>query len=360
MVHFYVGGGLNSKKRAEANINAYNWNHFVFTYFNARQYGGYTYYLTSRNVQYYYYGESIKIQYGYYPAPAGVILSKIIFCTFDENVNYGNELFKKECKTAEWLDGFYRKLQIYDIKYSARHPIYFSHEYEDDGLNEMTKHRYIFGLSSVVDNKLIDLFGGKNGEVPWVNDVTANQNPDKTNYIIYETNYSPQGGIQNWGDSQAVSDYNYESNQPELAITRKNYNDPKCLIKQSSDYCLACKPGFSLFSKYCKGMINNDSKKAPYFYKNPGKNMPEFISLNLDFEKIKNTPYFTFFFFIKIYGFVKNVPQNSDGYIKLIIFHEERDAKGEITEEFYLAWSTQVDGGEKEKLFFFYNGRKLF
>ena len=362
MVHFYLNGNLNSRKRAEANINAYNWNHFVFTYFYARQYGGYTYYLTSRNVQYYYYGESIKIQYGYYPAPAGVILSKIIFCTFDENVNYGDEygLFQKECKKAEWLDGFYRKLQIYDIRYSARHPIYFSHEYEDDGLNEMTKHRYIFGLSSVVDNKLIDLFAGKNGEVPWVNDVTANQNPDKTNYILYETNYSPQGGIQNWGDSQAVSDYDYDSNPPELAITRSDYNDPKCLIKQSSGYCLACKPGFSLFSKNCKGMINNDNKKAPYFYKNPGKNMPDFISLNLDFEKIKNTPYFTFFFFIKIYGFVKNVPQNSDGYIKLIIFHEERDAKGEITEEFYLAWSTQVDDGEKEKLFFFYNGRKLF
>ena len=362
LVHFYVNNALNSRKRAQYNIDAYNWNHFVFTYFRPEGFGIWTYYLTSRNVQYYDYGDysSITIRYNYWTAPAGVKLSKIFFCTFDERADYLPEKYKTECKTAEWLDGFYRKLQIFDLRYSARHPVFFSHEYEDDGLNEMTKHRYIFGLSSVVDNKLIDLFGGKNGEVPWVNDISANQNPDRTNYILYETNYSPQGGIPNWGDSQAVTDYDYENNPPELAVKRKNSNDPKCLIYQNAGYCLACKPGFSLFSKVCKGEVNNNNQKAPYFYKNPGKNMPDYISLNLDFEKIKNTPYFTMFFFLKLYGFVKDVPQKSPGFIKLIIFHEERDAQGNIKEEFYLAWSTQVDKNENEKLFFFYNGKKLF
>ena len=97
------------------------------------------------------------------------------------------------------------------------------------------------------------------------------------------------------------------------------------------------KPGYSLFSKECLGEINTESKPATYFYKNPGKNMPERLSLNLDFEKIKNTPYFTIFFFIKLYGFVKDNPLNDKGFVKLIIFHEETNDKGEVVEEFYLA-----------------------
>ena len=365
MVIFYVNDKQSSTKRAEYNMDSYNWNHFVFTYFYALdsdRYKGYTYYLTLRNVQYYDYGDysSIKIRHGNWAAPADVTLSQIIFCNYDENVKYGSTIFQDGCKKAEWLDGFYRKLQIFDLKYSAKNPIYFSHEYEDDGLNGMLKHRYIFGLDSIVDNRLIDLIGGKNGEVPWVSDVTANQNPDRANYILYETNYSPQSGIPTWGATQSVSDYNYLDNPPELAVTRKNINDPKCLIYQKSGYCLACKPGFSLFSKVCKGEVNNNDQKAPYFYKNPGKNMPDFISLNLDFDKIKTTPYFTIFFFLKLYGFVKDVPDNSNGFVKLLIFHEERDAAGEITEEFYLAWSTSRESTENEKLYFFYNGRKLF
>ena len=89
--------------------------------------------------------------------------------------------------------------------------------------------------------------------------------------------------------------------------------------------------------------------------------MPERLSLNMDFDKIQKSKYFTIFFFIKIYGFVKDAAFNDKGYIKLIIFHEERDAKGDITEEFYLAWTKNKDEDEnREKLFFYYNGQRLF
>ena len=59
-------------------------------------------------------------------------------------------MLKQGCKKAEWLDGFYRKLQIFDITYSAKIPIYFSEEFEDDGVNGMLRHRYIYGVQSVI------------------------------------------------------------------------------------------------------------------------------------------------------------------------------------------------------------------
>jgi hypothetical protein len=85
--------------------------------------------------------------------------------------------------------------------------------------------------------------------------------------------------------------------------------------------------------------------------------MPERVSLNLDFDKMINTPYFTFFFFIKIYGFVKGHPKGNE---KLIIFHEVKDAKGVITEQLYLGWTPNTEDPDLEKLFFYYNGVKLY
>ena len=360
IVKFYVGNSMYSKG-AENNIDLYNWNHFVLTYFYALEYKGYTYYLTSRNSQYYYGGDyNIKIRYSYWSAPANVILSQIIFCTYDPNVKVGKQILRNECKKAEWLDGFYKKLQIFDLKYSARHSAFYVHQFEDDGVNGMIKHRYIFGLSSIVGNHLVDSIAGKNGYVPWVYDTMASQNPDKANYILYESNYSPQGGILNWGSAQVITGYSYKN--PELSITSTtSAKNSKCLIAQNNGNCLACKPGYSLFSKECKGEVNNMYEGATYFYKNPGKKMPERLSLNIDFEKIKNTPYFTIFFFIKIYGFVKEITtydKDENGYIKLLIFHEERDDNGDIKQEFYLAWTPSQQ--ENEKLYFCYNGQKLF
>ena len=355
-----------STSRAINALDLHNWNHFVLTYFYRLEKAHYTYYLTFKNEQFVYCGDdangdsNVKIKYENWRDNNKVKLSQIIFCTFDNNVTYGRgvikDTFEKECKDAEWLDGFYRKLQIFDLTYSTKHPVFYSHEFEDDGLNDIIKHRYIYKLDSIVDNKLLDLIGGKDGYVSWIQDNTANQNPDKINYIIYESNYSPNGGIPTWGSAQYVKSYEYKP--PEIEIESDILANSKCEIIQSDKKCLSCKPEYSLFSKECLGEVNTESKPATYFYKNPGKNMPERLSLNIDFEKIKTSPYFTIFFFIKLYGFVKDYPMNPKGFVKLIIFHEEKNETGIIINEFYLAWTPDKD--QKEKMYFFYNGYKLF
>jgi hypothetical protein len=356
MIVFFSGNSIYTRN-AENNIDLYNWNHFVLTYFYSLESSGYTYYLTLRNSQFYYVGgyNGIKINYKNWNVPANnIVLSQIMFCNFDENLKVGKQKLRDECKKAEWLDGFYRRMQIFDIRYSSKNPVFYAHHFEDDGVNGMLKHRYIFGLNSVVDNHLIDLIEGKNGFVPWLYDTMANQNPDKHNYIIYQSNFSPEASISGWGASNYVSSYSYIG--PEIKISKGINNKPKCLIVQRNGNCIACKKGYSLFSSECKGDENADSNTAKYYYKNPGKNMPERLSLNLDFEKIKNTPYFTMFFFIKIYGFVKDTPSNNNGFVKILIFHEERDSK----EEFYLAWTPSQEENQKEALYFCYNDKKLF
>ena len=335
-----------------------NWNHVVVTYFKGDETGT-TFYITLTNKHYHDCGEysNIRINYSKWKgAPSNVKLSKIIFCSKDPNVN--DPLFGAQCKTTQWLDGFYRRLQIFDLKYSAKLPVFSSHQYEDDGLNGMLKHRYIYGLNSIVDNHLLDSIGNAHGYLPIeYNSNAAMQNPDKTNYILYEVNFAPQGGISNWGGMQFVNGYTYT--RPELQIkNRGSCTDKNCLICQPNKNCLACKKGFSLFSRECKGDVNNGNIQAPYFYKNPGKNMPERLSLNLDFDKIINEPYFTFFFFIKIYGFIKDAPE--EGPVKLIIFHQEKKDNGEYEDVFYLAWDPRTGGTQKEKLFFYVNGCEMF
>ena len=90
-------------------IQKYNWNHLFLSYFK-RSAGAYNYYLAYKNDYYNY------ANYNYWTAPSGVTLSKIIFCTMDDNDNIDDYL-KSVCKSAKWLDGFYRKLQIFDLKY---------------------------------------------------------------------------------------------------------------------------------------------------------------------------------------------------------------------------------------------------
>ena len=116
-----------------------------------------------------------------------------------------------ECKSAVWADGFYRRLQIFDLKYSARQPMFSSHQFEDDGVNGMLKHRFIVGLNSILNNQLIDLVGEGRGRV--ITEYNSNyepinpQNRDGTNYILYGSNFCPKGGIPNWGERQYISSY---------------------------------------------------------------------------------------------------------------------------------------------------------
>ena len=146
---------------------------------------------------------------------------------------------------------------------------------------------------------------------------------------------------------------NLEFISPKLKI-QQEFGNLNCSINQWSDVCLACKEGFSLFNKVCKGYAQSNAKTATYYYKNPSKNAPNRLSLNLNFDKIMNAPYFTLFFFIKIYGFVKNIPEQ--GPVKLIIFHQEQTQDGKFEDEFYLAYHPY----ENQKLFFYVNGQMMF
>ena len=338
VIRFFVNEQLNSYGgRQIEQVKDSNWNHVVFSYFQLAS-KTYVYYLTFLNNQYYYYtNPQYDINsydfHNYWPAPSNVILKKIIFCNKDDNVE-PTGILNSQCKDAQWLDGFYRKLQIFDIKYSAKQPMFFAHQFEDDGAGSMLRHRYIYGLNSVIDNHLIDLIGGANGEVSLVYDHNYIQNPDKVNYLLYESNFAPQGGIPDWG-IKCISSYSY-STFPKIRINSFSYCNTHCSICADSSSCLSCKNGYSLFDKVCKGEVNNDLNKATYFYKNPGKNMQERLSFKMNFNHIKNSPYFTFFFFIKIYGFVENATR--DGPVKIMIFNQERNDNGELVDDFYLEW----------------------
>ena len=91
--------------------------------------------------------------------------NKIVFCSKDVGNKLTYPLFKRQCEFIQWLDGYYKRLQIFNLKYSAKVPMFSSHQFEDDGVNEMLRHRYIFGLESIIDNHLIDSVGNAHGYV---------------------------------------------------------------------------------------------------------------------------------------------------------------------------------------------------
>ena len=350
-IYFNYGGTSYSGGTQLSSALDKNWNHFVFTYYKRISYSNYyNYYLTFLNSQYndvssqpYSSFDYNRLYYSssHYISSDQVKLSKIVFCNRDNYNNFNVPLFDNQCGSVDWVDGFYRRIQIFDLKYSARQPMFSAHQFEDDGVNGMLKHRFIVGLDTILNNHLIDLIGNGEGHVLSEYNPFITQNPDGTNYILYGANFSPKGGIANWGDREYI---NYSYKPPRLSISsRGTCSSPYCTLCNSGN-CLSCKEGYSLFSTTCKGDVNADTKKATYFYKNPGINMPERLSLNIDFNKIINEPYFTLFFFIKIYGFTKNAPEEYP--IKLLIFHQESNQDGEMEDSFYLAFH-QGDSSEK-------------
>ena len=365
VLRFYTEDGKQAASNGAniAHVVLNSWNHFVLTFFKILDKNAYSFYMTFKNQQYEYMGDyyrNIQINYdygGYWKtSKTGIKLKRIIFCTQDPNVVYakvGSTFLVNECKNAQWLDGYYRKLQVFDLKYSAKVPMFSNHQFEDDGVNIMIKHRYLFGLNSISNNRLIDTIGGAHGYALLSEDLYVKQNPDQANYILYQTNFSPEGGVPNYGYEYI---YEYKYTAPRIQEKHKGCTNTRCGICQSGSNCLSCKEGFSLFSKECKGNIDANEKPAQYYYKNPGKNMPETISLKMDFDKIANEPYFTIFFFIKIYGFTKDT--KFDEPIKLLIFHQERDSTGKLVDDFYLAWDPRED--EKEKLSFYVNGKVMY
>ena len=365
VLRFYTEDGKQAASNGAniAHVVLNSWNHFVLTFFKILDKNAYSFYMTFKNQQYEYMGDyyrNIQINYdygGYWKtSKTGIKLKRIIFCTQDPNVDnakVGSTFLVNECKNAQWLDGYYRKLQVFDLTYSAKVPMFSNHQFEDDGVNIMIKHRYLFGLNSISNNRLIDTIGGAHGYALLSEDLYVKQNPDQANYILYQTNFSPEGGVPNYGYEYI---YEYKYTAPRIQEKHKGCTNTRCGICQSGSNCLSCKEGFSLFSKECKGNIDANEKPAQYYYKNPGKNMPETISLKMDFDKIANEPYFTIFFFIKIYGFTKDT--KFDEPIKLLIFHQERNSEGKLIDDFYLAWDPRED--KKEKLSFYVNGKVMY
>ena len=368
IITLYANNGVfTSSDIYTSRIQDLKWNHFVFTYFRLASSKDFTYYFTFNNDQYNYindynsytsynsnyFNDNHNI-YSYWSGRNGVTLRRIIFCNKDADVEPSG-ILNSECKSAQWLDGFYRKLQIFDITFSAQHSMFFSHQFEDDGISSMLKHRYIYGLQSVTNNHLYDSIGNAHGRVSILygsNEIV--QNPDKTNYIIYEENYSPQGGIPNFGSKYVIS-ASYDYTSARIKITSKSNCPQNCLVCQTSSNCLTCKQGYSLFNRQCKGEANSDSRTATYFYKNPGKEMPPRLSFNLNFNQIKNDPYFTIFFFIKIYGMTNDAVKENP--VKLIIFNQKRNQDNELIDQFYLGWDSDPD---KETLSFYFNDQKMF
>jgi hypothetical protein len=113
-----------------------NWNHFVLTFFKSCQRSKYTYYFTFRNKHYERCGNNenvIHINYDkWLTSNTNIKLNKIVFCSKDVGNKLTYPLFKRQCEFIQWLDGYYRRLQIFDITYSAKQPIFNSDEYEDD------------------------------------------------------------------------------------------------------------------------------------------------------------------------------------------------------------------------------------
>ncbi len=351
VIYFNYGSGSFSGQSQTVYFSESNWNHIVLTYFKLASSNSYTYYYTAQNDQYggyNYYSYNNLISYSGWTISGSnqVKLSKIVFCSRDDFSNFDEDLFKRECRNAVWVDGFYRRIQIFDLTNSVKQAVFFSHQFEDDGVSGMLKHRFIVGLNTILNNHLIDLVGNGEGYVLSEYNPYITQNPDGANYILYESNFSPEGGISNWGDLNYISGYSYRA--PKFSISRGTCSKTSCSLCSSSGTCLACKDGYSLFSRTCKGDVNADAKTASYYYKNPGKNMPDRLSLNMNFNKIMNEPYFTLFFFIKIYGFIKKAPLESP--IKLLIFHQERNQAGKLEDVFYLGYHPD---GNKEDLFIY-------
>ena len=280
-------------------------------------------------------------------------MSKIVFCNKDSYHNFdGDSLFNSECRNAQWADGFYRRIQIFDLKYSVRQSVFSAHQFEDDGVNGM-----LVGLHTILNNQIIDLVGNGRGRViseynPNYEQIPNPQNLDGTNFILYGSNFCPQGGIPNWGDRYYISGVSHRP--PRLNPSKSISCSSNCKLCAGGS-CLTCKEGYSLFSTTCKGNVDAESSTATYFYKNPGINMPERLTLNIDFNQLFNEPYFTLFFFIKIYGFTKKGTEEHP--IKLLIFDQERKENGELEDTFYLAFHQDTD---KEQLSFYVNKIKMF
>ena len=239
-------------------------------------------------------------------ANANMALNSITFC----NEDYYSPILSNLCQQKKWVDAYYKNIKIWDISTTTRYALLASHQYEDVD-TVMRKHLYTFNLNDITRNTIVDSIQGANGYVPF-NSYT--ENVDNNNYILYEYNFYP-----NQFEGKYIQSY--------LKIKQRYQYAPgncrtgcKICYGSGGGHCLSCLDGYALFTDKCHLIAENQNY---YTYRNPATNMPNKLSLNIHKEAIDKFDHMTIFFFIKIYGFTRDIgtyPEDT----KLIIFNEEQ------------------------------------
>ena len=116
-------------------------------------------------------------------------------------------------------------------------------------------------------------FGGKNGRVIFPNDTDYSINPDNSNFINYEINFTPQDAFPD-KSNYYISKYNNKSKIINLTF-QKTQND-ECEIPVGEDICLQCSNKRGIQGYHCYGDNWDDLETNIYYiFKNPIENGPE-------------------------------------------------------------------------------------
>jgi hypothetical protein len=314
-------------------FNLTNWNHLLITIEEnqAHQYNSYASY--DHYLLYYHLKPQSKRK---------IPLNYILFCNKDNLTIYSD--IGDRCKNISWYDAHYRKLQIFDLSASSRYAVFYSFKWEN-GENYMLRHQYITTLSSMIKNVLKDTIGNSDGYLPILTRGDTVNNPDNANFINYESYFTPFHAFTD-KIGQEISTYSKSGSSTSVSFNNKG---GKCLF-HCNNRCLKCKEPYAQFNGLCYGLNKTStSNKAYTVYKNPGKNMPDKLYLDIKANRLKNFPSVTIFFFINIYGFTGEINAIDSESREIIIFDE--------LSNFYFGYDPILS---KQSLFFEHNGRRIF
>ena len=312
--------------------NKYGWNHFILSY-DKHVGGNHEYWASFLNDLYLWRMKELPCHIN----PADLTLKYIVFCNDDYQISSVGD----KCQNTFWVNAYYRNLRIWDLKYTTRYAVFYGFQFEDV-FNIMEKHHYTMKLNNINKNIIVDSIEGKNGILPILTG-NANENPDNESFINYESNFSYEevkgGGIYIIKNPlvKKLVDISYEDCDSHCSICSGPNNNQ----------CLMCNEGYALFNYHCFFDPKDQKTENFYTYRNPSINMPEKLSLNIHRDVIDKWEFLTLFFFIKIYGFSKEVKERE--VQKLIIFNDN--------ENFYLAYDPD---DQHESLCIYHQGVKIY
>ena len=328
--------GSIQKLSTSDKFNLNNWNHLIFSIDHLID-NQYEYFASYNHQQYLYQMKRVILTQPIY-------LKSIIFCNKDQ---YMIDEIKDLCSEIEWLDGYYRNIKIIDITGSSRYAAFYSYQFEEN-LVSFVKHHYIYNLESISNNILKDEYGGKDGFVIFPNNTDNSINPDNTNLINYEINFTPQDAFNQYQKSFVPK---YSLNNDSKFVNVSFIEFKQCEIAVDKDRCLKCISTRGMQSNHCYGDENQTETESDIYniFKNPAENAPEILSFDINAQKLKSERAITVFFFIKLYGFVEEVKKTDKKEIKIIILDSESNL--------YLAYNTDR---EHQSLDFKLNERVIF